>query len=138
MRLHDPAMFTETERGPVLVGQSCAACGKIAFPRKRVCPVCFGDQLEDRALSTRGILHTYTCTHIGAPHLPSPYLLGFVDLPEGIRLLSLLVECEPWDEVLKVGMSMDMVLAPLMKDEATGEDLYTYKFRPTTTKEAEA
>ncbi|MWA03271.1 benzoylsuccinyl-CoA thiolase [Actinomadura sp. LD22] len=129
MKLHDPAMFTGNAEDPALVGQKCRACGKVAFPRKRVCPGCFGESLDDHVLSTTGVLHTFTCTHVGAPHLPSPYLLGFVDVPEGVRLLSLLTDCDPWEEVLRVGMPMEMVMRPLMRD-ASGEDLYTYKFRP--------
>ena len=129
MKFHDPSMFAETANGPVLVGQKCQACGKIAFPRKRVCPACFGEKLADHVLGTTGVLHTFTCTYLGAPHLPSPYLLGFVDLPEGVRLLSLLVDCDPWEDVLQADMPMEMTIGPLMRD-ASGEDLYTYKFRP--------
>lgn len=129
MKLHDPHMFTETGSGPMLVAQRCATCGKVAFPRKRVCPGCFGESLEEQVLGRTGTLHTYTCTYLGSPHLPAPYVIGFVDLPEGIRLLSLIVDCEPWDEVLEVGMPMEMTIGPLMPD-AQGETLYTYKFRP--------
>ncbi|WP_228000087.1 Zn-ribbon domain-containing OB-fold protein [Nocardia australiensis] len=129
MKLHNAAMFAETDRGPVLAGQRCRDCGKVAFPRKRVCPNCFGETLDEQLLSTTGVLHTFTCTHVGAPHLPKPYLLGFVDVPEGVRLLSLLTDCDPWEDMLRVGMPMELVMRPLMQD-ATGEDLYTYKFRP--------
>lgn len=128
-------MFAETATGLVLVGQHCRVCGKVAFPHKRVCPSCFGEALEDQPLSSTGVLHTFTCTHVGAPHLPTPYLLGFVDLPEGIRLLSLLTECDPWEEVLTVGMSMEMVIRPLMTDPS-GEELHTFKFRPASASEA--
>jgi uncharacterized OB-fold protein len=135
VKFHDPSMFAETANGPVLVGQKCRACGKVTFPRKRVCPACFGEELADQPLSTTGTLHTFTCSYLGAPHLPAPYLLGFVDVPEGIRLLSLLVECDPWEEVLRADMPVEMTIGPLMKD-ASGEDLYTYKFRPADTAEA--
>lgn len=129
IKLHDPHMFTDTSSGLALLAQRCADCGKVSFPRKRVCPACFGERLADHALSRTGTLHTYTRTYVGAPHLPSPYVLGFVDLPDGIRLLSLIVECDPWEEVLVVGMSMEMTIGPLMRDE-DGEMLHTYKFRP--------
>jgi uncharacterized protein len=129
MKLHDPAMFTDTGGGLALAGQRCQDCGKVAFPRKRVCPACFGENLAEQVLSTTGVLHTYTCTYLGAPHLSSPYLLGFVDVPEGVRLLSLLTDCDPWEQVLRVGMPMEMTIGPLMPDES-GEVLQTYKFRP--------
>jgi uncharacterized OB-fold protein len=124
-------MFLQTGDGLALVGQRCCDCGKVAFPRKRVCPECFGDDLQDQPLSKTGVLHTYTRTYVGAPHLPSPYVLGFVDVREGVRLLSLIVQCEPFEEVLRVGMPVEMVVGPLKKDTA-GTQLYTYMFRPET------
>lgn len=129
MKLHAPEMFASVSDGHGLRAQQCADCGKMAFPCKRVCPACFGEDLDERVLGTSGTLHTWTETHLGAPHLPSPYLLGFVDLPEGIRLMSLLVDCDPWEEVLRVELPMEMTMRPLMKD-ANGEDLYTYMFTP--------
>lgn len=129
MKLLDPNLFKETEEGLALVGQKCRTCGKIAFPKKRVCPECFSDDLEDKLLSKTGTLHTFTCTYLGVPHLNPPYIIGFVDLPEKIRLLSLIIDCEPWEEVLQVDMPMEMVIDKLMEDEQ-GEDVYCYKFRP--------
>ena len=130
MKLHDPAMWLETGDGLTLVGQRCGDCGKIAFPRKRVCPDCFGENLADQPLSGTGVLHTWTRTHLGPPHLPAPYVLGFVDVPEGVRLLSLIVDCEPWDEVLRADLPVEMTVAPLKRD-ASGTELYTYMFRPS-------
>ena len=129
LKLHDPHMFTDTGSGLAFIAQQCADCGKVSFPRKRLCPACFGERLADQVLSATGTLHTYTRTYVGAPHLRSPYVIGFVDLPEGIRLLSLIVDCDPWDEVLQVGMPMAMTIGPLRRDEQ-GEMLHTYKFRP--------
>ena len=129
MKLLDPNLFKETPEGVALVGQKCRSCGKIAYPRKRICPECFSEDLQDQILSRTGTLHTYTCTYLGAPHLKPPYVIGFVDLPEKIRLLSLITDCEPWEEILKVDMPVEMVIDKLMQDE-NGEDIYTYKFRP--------
>jgi uncharacterized OB-fold protein len=128
-KLHDPALYTEAGDGLALIGQRCRDCGKIAFPRKRVCPECFGEHLGGQVLSRTGVLHTFTRTHTGVPHLAKPYVIGLVDVPEGIRLLTLIEDYEPYEEVLRAGLKMEMIIAPLMTDE-NGTVLHSYKFRP--------
>ena len=128
-KLHDPALYTEAADGLALAGQRCRDCGKVAFPRKRVCPECFGENLDGQNLSRTGVLHTFTRTHTGAPHLAKPYVIGLVDVPEGIRLLSLIEDYEPYEEVLRAGLELEMFIAPLMTG-ADGEVLHGYKFRP--------
>lgn len=130
-------MYVDTEDGLRLVGQRCRACGMIAFPRKRVCPRCFAEDLADHTLSLVGTLHTYTCTYTGAPHLPKPYVLGFVDVPEGIRLLALIVDGGECGSELEVGMRMEMTMRPLKVDDE-GNTLYSYMFRPQTRAEPAA
>ncbi len=80
-------------------------------------------------MSRRGTLHTFTLSHMGPPGIPVPYLIGFVDLPEGIKLFARLVECDPWESVLKVGMPMEMVVGTIGRG-ADGKDVAGYLFRP--------
>ncbi len=129
MKFFKPELFRETEDGVFLVGQKCKDCGHIAYPRKRVCPECFSENLEDYLLSRRGILHTYCCTYLGVPHLEGPYVNGYVDLPEKIRLFALITGCDPEGKDLEFDMPVEMVTDVLMQDE-DGEDLYTFKFQP--------
>jgi uncharacterized OB-fold protein len=67
---------------------------------------------------------------MGPSGLPTPYLIGFIDLPEGIKLFSLLTQCDPWDRVLKMGMEMEMVIETIRQDEE-GNEIVGYKFRPS-------
>ncbi len=122
-------LLKETENGIVLTGQKCKCCGKIAYPKRRVCPECFSDELDEYIFPRQGILHTYTCTYLGAPHLESPYIFGFVDFPEGIRVPALLTGCDPEGKDLHCDMPVEMVVDILNRDE-NGEDIYAYKFRP--------
>jgi benzoylsuccinyl-CoA thiolase BbsA subunit len=66
---------------------------------------------------------------MGPSGMEKPYVIGFVDLPEGIKLFSLLTQCEPWDEVLKVEMEMEMVIETIRRDKE-GTEIIGYKFRP--------
>ena len=127
MKVLDANLLSETPDGWVLLAQKCRSCGKVAFPRKRVCPECFGEDLEDQALSRSGTLHTWARTYLGVPRIGLPYVIGFVDLPEKIRLFGLILAGE--DEELTVGQSMDIVFDTLWQDES-GEDVFCYKFKP--------
>lgn len=129
MKFFKPELFKETEEGVFLVGQKCRHCGHITYPKKRVCPQCFSEDLEEITLSRKGILHTFSCTYLGVPHLTGPYVIGYVNLPEGIRLFSLIQCDDPKGRDLRCDEPVEMFIDVLMKDEG-GEDLYTYKFRP--------
>lgn len=128
-------MLKETEDGYVLVGQKCKCCGKIAYPKRRVCPECFSDELEEYVFPKQGILHTYSCTYLGEPHLAAPYIFGFVDFPEKVRVPALITGCDPEGKDLRCDMPVEMVIDVLNVDE-NGERIYTYKFIPG--KEAQA
>ncbi len=59
-----------------------------------------------------------------------PYAIGFVELPEGIRVETLFTGCDY--EQLAVGMTVQMVVERLHLEENENEVL-TYKFRPIST-----
>jgi uncharacterized OB-fold protein len=121
--------FKESADGVALVGSRCKACRKSFFPKKEVCPNCFDGQLQEVPLSTTGKLHSYALSLLGPSEMEKPYVIAFIDLPEGIKLFSVLTDCEPWDEVLKIGMDMEMVIGRIKQDEY-GNDIIGYKFRP--------
>lgn len=113
----------------VLVGSKCECCKKVFFPKKQVCPNCFDGELKEVPLSKRGKLHSYTLSVMGFPGIETPYAIGFIDLPEGIKLFSVLTDYEPWDKVLKIGMEMEMVIGKIKQDES-GNKIIGYKFKP--------
>lgn len=121
--------FGEGPDGTVLVGTRCGACGKTFFPKKEVCPECFDGELSEVPLSRRGKLHAYTLSVMGPRHLPKPYLAAFVELPEGIKLYTLLTGCEPAPEAVRIGMDVEMVIEKITEDES-GNEVMGYKFRP--------
>ena len=94
-----------------------------------MCPNCFDSELKEVSLSKRGRLHSYTVSVTGPPEMEKPYLISYIDLPEGIKIYSILTDCEPWDEVLKIGMEMEMVIGKIKQDEY-GNGIISYKFRP--------
>jgi len=133
MKLLDANLLSETSDGWVLMAQKCGNCGKIAFPRKRVCPDCFGEELSEYPLSRTGNLHTFARTYLGISRLEAPYDIGFVDLPEKIRVFTLIKNNE--EQPLKIGQEMEMLVEKFWTDDA-GEDIYCYKFQPSVTRVA--
>ena len=83
--------------------QRCDGCDSwVFYPRTR-CPSCLSDQLIWREVSGRGVLYTYTLARQPtAPHFAdeTPQQLAVVELDEGVRMTSTLVNVEPSDIVI--------------------------------------
>jgi hypothetical protein len=74
--------------------------------------------LEPVELSKRGVLYSYTIVRVppaGWPG-PVPYVLGQVELPEGLQVLAEVVDCPEAD--LKIGMGVELALR-LVKSDPT-------------------
>ena len=85
--------------------------------------------MKEVALSTRGKLRDYCISQIAPPGFKPPYALGYVDLPEGVRLFSLLSLESFSEENLKLDMDVELVIEKMKEDEM-GNDLISYKFKP--------
>ena len=111
-----------------LVGTRCRECAAIYFPPRQLCARCMKDGiLEALPLSRRGTLYTYTVIRQAPPRYEVPYAVGYVDLPEGIRVFA---QIEGWQErELAVGEPMEVFFTTLREDEQRGE-LIGYRFRP--------
>ena len=83
--------------------QRCEGCDSwVFYPRTR-CPCCLSDQLVWRKVSGLGFLYTYTLARQPtAPHFAeeTPQQLAVVELDEGVRMPSTLVNVEPSDIVI--------------------------------------
>jgi uncharacterized protein len=123
-------VLRETEDGPVLVGNVCATCEKVYFPRVDFCPRCYAEDLEERELSRKGTLHAYSVTRVPLERFDPPHPLGIVLLPDDkVSVLAPLVMGET--EEFEIGAEMELVVAPLWRDE-DGSDVYGYKFANST------
>jgi len=117
------------ERG-YLVGAKCSECGTITFPKRVVCPNCLRDDaMVEIPLSKRGRLYSYSVNQMAPEGFEAPYITGKTDLPEKVRIFTVITGCEPREDALEIGMEMELVFEPLTKDK-DGNDLIGYKFRP--------
>src|SRR5579863_6323052 len=72
--------------------QRCGACGSTYFPPQSFCPRCLSDDVEVVRSSGRGFLYSYVISHLAAPGFEAPYVIGVVELEEGPRLLTNIVD----------------------------------------------
>lgn len=89
--------------------QHCPECEKTVFYPRALCPYCLQTKPEWRRVSGRGRLHSYTIINVSA--LPEfadavPYVYALIELEEGVRMASNLVECQL--EALKVDMRVEL------------------------------
>lgn len=109
----------------------CRGCGKVSFPARRICPKCRGEDFEQTALSRRGKVVTSTVIHVPPPEflMEAPYAVALVETPEGARLMTQVVDCDP-DTVLP-GMEISLEFRLIRKEGHGGIRCYGYKGVPT-------
>jgi len=118
--------FIEEAEGGRLVGNKCKSCGQIFFPQVQTCLNCFHKELEEIPLSRQGELYSYTKAYMPASRFQPPYTVGYVNLPEGVRVFAPLKEVE--GQSFKVGLPMKLVIEELWRDG--DKEVIGYKFTP--------
>lgn len=107
-----------TQEGKLLV-QKCNSCkSTIFFPRDR-CPECWSQDLGWIEASGKAIIYSFSVTLEGVEKMfveDLPIILAWVDLPEGIRMQSNIIDCDP-NEV-EIGAEVEVVFKKLT-DEIT-------------------
>lgn len=95
------------ERGELRI-QCCRGCGKLHHPPVVRCPECGGYEQGHVVSAGRGTVYSFAepC-HPKLPAFDYPYVVGLVELEEGVRLLTNIVDVDP--ELLRIGMPVDLV-----------------------------
>jgi uncharacterized OB-fold protein len=106
--------------------QHCGPCERFVFYPRSHCPGCLSPDLDWRAVSGLGRLHTFTIT--STPTAPMfaeevPQQLAIVELDEGVRLATTLVGVEPGE--IEIGMRLEAVFDP-----TEGGEGVLLRFRP--------
>jgi len=99
--------FWEAARQHKLIMQKCNDCGKLIFYPRKVCPFCWSASVGWTDVSGKARVRTMTTTIAGVEQafIPDlPYVLAIVELEEGVRMMTNIVECRPED--VKIGMEV--------------------------------
>lgn len=97
--------FWEACRQHQLLVQRCRGCGALQYYPRGACARCWSEELEWRKSSGRGRVYTFTVTHRTQTQGfkdEVPYVLAYVELEEGVQVLTNLVGCAP--EEVQIGM----------------------------------
>lgn len=119
---------------PALIGTRCTGCGSYYFPKSLSCrnPECDEKTVEETLFGRSGRLHSFTVQAYRPPALFRmepwvPYAIGLVELPEGLRVLGMLTDCELDD--IRIDMPLQLTVETLYTD-GTGNEVQTYKYAP--------
>jgi uncharacterized protein len=94
--------FWEAAARRTLVRPVCNECGTNFFVPQIACPTCHAESWDYRESSGSGAVVTYTVVHRAptADRSP-PYIVAVIDLDEGWRLMSNVIECPV--EAVRIG-----------------------------------
>jgi uncharacterized protein len=117
--------FWDGAREGRLLIQRCGDCQKHVFYPRVSCPHCFSQNLGWVQASGRGTVYSYTVVYNNAPSAFTcdvPYVVAVIQLDEGVRMLSNVVECD----LDRLGCDMPVEVT----FERLNEEFTLPKFRP--------
>lgn len=120
----DTVQFWEAAAQGRLHLPRCDGCGLVIWYPRPVCPDCHGSDITWFDSPGSGVVHSFTVMRKGqgpwAEH--APYVVAFVDLDDGPRMLTNLVDCDP--DTVAIGTPVRVVF------DAAGEHAAVPRFTP--------
>jgi len=120
----ETAHFWEGTRAGELRLQRCAACNHVYFPPRPFCPQCASADVSVLRASGRATLYSYVIHHRPTPGFTPPYSIAVVQLEEGPRMMSNIVEVEQTPARLVLDMPLEVVF------EKMNDEIHLPLFRP--------
>jgi uncharacterized OB-fold protein len=114
-----------TLEGKLMLKQ-CTACGTVNWYPRTLCPACGSFDTEWIQATGRGTIYTFTVTRrgSGAYAAAAPYVLAYVELDEGPRMMTNIVDCDV--DAIAVGDPVEVVF------HDTGQGAALPRFRPVS------
>jgi hypothetical protein len=116
--------FWEGARAGELRLQRCAACTHVYFPPRPFCPRCGGRAVSVVRASGRAILYSYVIHHRPAPGFTPPYSIAVVQLEEGPRMMTNIVDVAQAPEALQLDMPLEVAF------QRMNDEIHLPLFRP--------
>ncbi|MCG8632345.1 MAG: Zn-ribbon domain-containing OB-fold protein [Desulfobacterales bacterium] len=101
----------------VLSVQKCSNCGLLLHPHRPMCPRCLSSDMGWHVSPGRGVVHTwvnFVYDRAGYPGIKCPYVVAIVELDEGVRLLSNIIDMDPAD--VYIGMPVESVFTDVNEE----------------------
>lgn len=116
--------FWESVKKHELSFQKCADCGVFVHPPRPMCPHCQSLNKQWAPSSGKGEIYSFVTVafpNASYPGIKVPYSVILVEMDEGVRVVSNIVDVEPQD--VRIGMPVEVVY------DDVDEELTLFKFR---------
>lgn len=125
LRFVTPDLVALDAKGaPHLIGGRCRKCQALSFPHAAVCTDCLSEDIETVHLAAEGTLYSYSIVHQAPKGWIVPYVLGYIDLADNVRVLAH-IDVAP--EMIAIDMPMRLAVGVVGAD-ASGTPLSSYTF----------
>ena len=104
--------------------QRCGDCSHVYFPARPFCPACSSRDVDWFTASGRARLYSYVINHRAPPGFEAPYVIAVVELEEGPRMMTNLINCAQTPEAMILDMPLEVAF------EKASDDISLPKFRP--------
>jgi uncharacterized OB-fold protein len=90
--------------------QRCRSCDQAYFPPRPFCPCCASHDVEVFTASGKATLYSYVINHRPRPDIGTePHSIAVVQLAEGPRLMTNVVNCPQTPEALQLDMPLQVL-----------------------------
>jgi uncharacterized OB-fold protein len=94
-----------------LVIQRCTGCGELHHPPRPMCPRCQSTESDWQEAAGTGVVYSFALLHHPQhPAFAYPVLAVLVELDEGVRVVSNLVDADPGD--VRIGLPVTVAFEP--------------------------
>ncbi len=116
-----------------LIGSVCTNCDFYFYPSSVICPKCRrGGKVKDYQFKGTGKVFSFTVIRVAPEGFEryAPYIVAIVELSEGAKVVSQVVDCNPED--VSIGMPVETCFRKIKEDGESGLIHYGFKFRPVS------
>lgn len=106
--------------------QTCNSCDHTYFPPRPFCPKCGSRDVKIIKSSGKGRLYSYIINHLPSPGYDGPFAVAVVELAEGPRMMSNILDCEQTPEALQLDMPLEVTF------ERLSDEINLPQFKPAT------
>ena len=90
--------------------QRCRSCSEAYFPPRPFCPRCASRDVEVFKASGKATLYSYVINHRPRADIgPLPHSIAVVELAEGPRMMTNVINCPQTPEALQLDMELEVV-----------------------------
>ncbi|MGO9566953.1 MAG: enoyl-CoA hydratase-related protein [Desulfomonilaceae bacterium] len=107
-----------TKKHKLLI-QECQKCSSLIFYPRKYCPQCWSAELGWREASGKAKVYTFAIMRdmVEPKFMPDlPYVLAMVNLQEGIRMMTQIVQCDP--AAVEIGMDVEVIFQDITDQHA--------------------